>query len=165
MEDSTAKAGTTTQASEPTQGNEERTFTQAELDQIVKNRVYEERKKFENYSELKAKADEYDQLKEAEKTELQKAQEMAAKAEEELTQYKAAEELRQVRTKVATETGVPVELLTGENEEACKEQASAILSFANTKGYPTIKDGGEVKNTVGKLSTSQQFAEWAKENL
>ena len=164
MADSTAQAGTTTQATEPTQGNEERTFTQAELDKIVQSRVYEERKKLGNYDELKAKADELDQLKEASKTELQKAQDRAAKAEKDLADLKAAEALRESRAKVSAETGVPSELLTGENEEACKEQAKKILEFAKTKGYPTVRDGGEVKN-VGKPSTAQQFAEWAKENL
>lgn len=164
MADSTAQAGTNTQATEPTQGNEERTFTQSELDKIVQSRVYEERKKLENYDELKKKADELDQLKEASKTELQRAQDRAAKAEKDLADLKAAEALRESRAKVSAETGVPSELLTGEDEEACKEQAKKILEFAKTKGYPTVRDGGEVKN-VGKPSTAQQFAEWAKENL
>lgn len=164
MADSTAQAGTNTQVTEPTQGNEERTFTQSELDKIVQSRVYEERKKLGNYDELKAKADELDQLKEASKSELQKAQDRAAKAEKDLADLKAAEALRESRAKVSAETGVPSELLTGENEEACKEQAKKILEFAKTKGYPTVRDGGEVKN-VGKPSTAQQFAEWAKENL
>ena len=164
MADSTAQAGTNTQATEPTQGNEGRTFTQAELDKIVQNRVYEERKKLADYDDLKAKADELDQLKEANNTELQEAQDRAAKAEKDLADLKAAEALRESRAKVSAETGVPSELLTGENEEACKEQAKKILEFAKTKGYPTVRDGGEVKN-VGKPSTAQQFAEWAKENL
>lgn len=163
MADSTAQAGTI-QETEPTQGNEGRTFTQAELDKIVQSRVYEERKKLADYDDLKAKADELDQLKEANKTELQKAQDRAAKAEKDLADLKAAEALRESRAKVSAETGVPSELLTGENEEACKEQAKKILEFAKTKGYPTVRDGGEVKN-VGKPSTAQQFAEWAKENL
>lgn len=164
MADSTAQAGTSTQVTEPTQGNEGRTFTQAELDKIVQSRVYEERKKLADYDDLKAKADELDQLKDANKTELQKAQDRAAKAEKDLADLKAAEALRESRAKVSAETGVPSELLTGENEEACKEQAKKILEFAKTKGYPTVRDGGEVKN-VGKPSTAQQFAEWAKENL
>lgn len=161
--DSTATAGNN-QATEPTQGHEEKTFTQAELDKIVQNRVYEERKKLADYEDLKAKADELDQLKEANKTELQKAQDRAAKAEKDLAEFKAAEEIRKAKAKVAAETGVPSELLAGENEEAFKAHAKAILEFAKTKGYPTVKDGGEVKS-VGKPTTRQQFAEWAKENL
>lgn len=162
-EDSTAKAGTI-QETEPTQGKEEKTFTQAELDKIVQNRVFEERKKLENYDELKTKADELDRLKEASKTELQKAQDRAAKAEKELTEFKAAEALREAKAKVSAETGVPSELLAGENEEAFRTHAKAILEFAKAKGYPKVKDGGEVKN-VGKPTTRQQFAEWAKDNL
>lgn len=163
MADSTAQAGTT-QETETTQVKAEKTFTQAELDSIVKSRLYEEKQKFGNYDELKKKAERLDQLEEASKTELQKAQDKAAKAEAELQQYKKAEELREIKAKVSTKTGVPSELLTGENEEACEAQAKAILEFAKTKGYPVIKDGGET-GQVGKPSTRDQFAEWAKAQL
>lgn len=161
--DSTAQAGTN-QETDTTQVQAERTFTQAELDSIVKSRLYEEKKKLGDYEELKAKAEELDQIREANKSELQKAQDRAAKAEKDLAELKAAEALREVKAKVSAKTGVPSELLTGENEEACEAQAKKILDFAKSQGYPTIRDGGEVKN-VGKPSTREQFAEWAKENL
>ena len=71
-------------------------------------------------------------------------------------------EIKAMREKVAAETGVPANLITGATEEECKAQAGAILNFAKPQGYPTVKDGGEVNN-VGKPSTKQQFAEWANE--
>ena len=142
----------------------EKTFNQAELDTIISDRLKREREKFADYEALKEKAAKLDALEEASKTELQKATERAEKLESELTQMKKAEEIRQIRDKVATSTGVPANLLSGETEEACTEQAKAIMSFKSSASYPTIKDGGEPLNTV-KGSTRQQFAEWANEAL
>ena len=144
----------------PKGGAEEKTFTQAELDAIVSDRLKRERAKYEGFDELKAKADELDALKEANKTELQKATEKAQALEAELATMKKADELRSLREKVAKEKGVPVELLHGESEETCTAEADGILNFAKASGgYPSVKDGGEVTNTT-KPSTRQQFAEW-----
>ena len=105
-----------------------------------------------------------DEIEEASKTELQKATERAEKLESELTQLRRAEEIRQIRDKVASTTGVPATLLSGETEESCIEQAKAIMDFKSSNGYPTVKDAGEIQNTV-KGSTRQQFADWANEAL
>ena len=138
----------------------EKTFNQSELDAIISDRLKREREKYADYDALKEKATRLDEIEEASKTELQKATERAEKLESELTQMKKAEEIRQIRDKVATATGVPANLLSGETEEACTEQAKAILSFKTGSSYPAIKDGGELQNSV-KGSTRQQFAEWA----
>lgn len=128
-----------------TEQPEGKTFTQEELNNIVEERLNRERKKYEGFEDYKAKAEQLDQIEEANKTELQKATERAEKLEAELTSLKNAESLRKIREKVATETGVPVGLLTAETEEACTEQANAILAFAQPKtSYPSLKDGGEV---------------------
>lgn len=127
---------------------EEKTFTQAELDAIVSDRLKRERSKYEGYDELKAKAAKLDELEEASKTELQKATERAQALESELNGLKKAESIRDIRDKVATETGVPAALLHGEDEESCKAEAASILTFAKANGgYPRVKDGGEVTNT------------------
>ena len=143
----------------------EKTFTQAELDTIISDRLRREREKYSDYDALKEKATKLDEIEEASKTELQKATERAEKLETELSQMKRAEEIRQIRDKVATETGVPSNLLSGETEETCAEQAKAIMEFkmANS-GYPNVKDAGELQNTI-KGSTRQQFANWANEAL
>ena len=87
----------------------------------------------------------------------------AASLREELDGMKKAESVRLVREKVAKENKIPVELLTGETEEVCAQQASSILEFAKPS-YPKIKDGGEV-NSASKSTTREQFAAWAQENL
>lgn len=139
-------------------GEETKTFTQADVDKIVGDRLQRERSKYSDYEALKEKADKYDEVVESEKTELQKAMEKAEALEAELSSMKKAEAIREIKTKVATETGIPAHLLTGETEEACREQAEAIKAFAKP-AYPVIKDGGEVQNVKGQ-STRDQFAEW-----
>jgi hypothetical protein len=138
----------------------EKTFSQAELDAIIGDRLKRERDKYSDYEALKEKATRFDEIEEASKTELQKATERAKKLQSELDQMKRADEIRTVREKVANEYGVPINLLSGESEEICTEQAKAILEFKQSTPYPQIKDGGEIQNTV-KGSTRQQFADWA----
>ena len=142
-----------------TQEQQEAKFTQADLDRIVKDRLTREREKYGDYDALKAKADKFDEIEEASKTELQKATEKAKALQDELDAFKKAESLRMMREKVAHDTGVPVNLLTAESEDACKEQAKQILEFSRPSGYPQVKDGGEVR-TSGKKSTRDSFAEW-----
>lgn len=142
-----------------TQEQQEAKFTQADLDRIVKDRLTREREKYGDYDALKAKADKFDEIEEASKTELQKATEKAKALQDELDAFKKAESLRTMREKVAHDTGVPVNLLTAESEDACKEQAKQILEFSRPSGYPQVKDGGEVR-TSGKKSTRDSFAEW-----
>ena len=156
-ETTTAQAGNETQST-----SEDKTFTQAEVNKIVQERVLKEKAKYEGFADLKEKAAKFDALEEQSKTELRKAQEKADKLQKELDGIKTEKALSEMRSKVATDTGVPAELLTGENEEACVAQAQAILSFASTKGYPSVRDGGETLN-VGKPSVSQQFANWFNE--
>lgn len=137
---------------------EQKTFTQDELNAIVSDRVKREREKHADYASLKEKADRLDQLEEASKSEIQKMTEKADRLQQELDQIKQAEVIREMRSKVSKETGIPENLLTGSTEEECKEQAEAIKAFAKPT-YPTIRDGGEVAGTSG-ASTAQQFAEW-----
>lgn len=136
----------------------ERTFTQAEMNAIISDRLTRERSKYADYDDLKAKAAQFDAAQEAGKTELQKANEKAAKLQEQLDTLTRANTLRELRSKVAAATGVPAELLSGDTEESCTAQAQAILKFAQP-GYPSVRDGGEVRNKPTG-STRQQFADW-----
>ena len=81
-------------------GKPERTFTQDDLDKAVSERVNREKAKlakFADYDDLKAKAEQFDQLTAAQKTaeqraadDLAKAQKAAADALAEAVRYKAA---------------------------------------------------------------------------
>ena len=144
-----------------TETEESKTFTQDEVNAIVTKRLAQEKAKYEGFDEMKAKAEEYDKLEEANKSELQKASERVASLEAELNSMRKADEVRTLRDKVAKDTGIPANLLTGETEEECIEQANNIKAFANPS-YPTVKDAGEVHGT-SKADTRTQFANWASE--
>jgi hypothetical protein len=161
MEDNTSNNGQNANNNEQnTNETPVKTFTQAELDHIVESRVAEERRKADA---LREKAAKFDEMEEANKSELQKAQEKAAGLEAKLKALEEAETIRTTREKVAKETGVPADLLTGNDEETCKKQAQSILDFSKSNGYPVLKDGGEPQKT-GKPSTRQQFADWLGNN-
>lgn len=143
----------------------EKTFTQAELDGIVNDRLKRERQKYEGFEDLKAKAAKYDELEEASKSELQKVTEKAEKLQAELDSIRKTQSLKEMRERVAKEAGVPaasMSLITGETEEACKEQAKTIISMLVPGTYPTVPDRGEVNN-VGKASAREQFGQWASQ--
>ena len=155
---------TVNQENNNTNGTETKTFTQADLDRIVQEGVNRERAKYEGFEELKAKAQKFDEQEEANKTELQKAQERATELEEKLKKREHEDSIREMKKKVAEEMKIPADLLTGETEEACMEQAKAIMSFATSQGYPSVKDGGE-SNPSTKKTARDSFKEWADQNF
>lgn len=138
---------------------EERTFTQAELNAIVQNRIKEVSAKYENYEELKEKAQRFDEQVEASKSDLQKATERAESLQAELTAMKTAEQVRLAREEVASTTGIPANLLNGSTKEECEAQAQAILEWVKPNGYPKVTDGGEAIGNY-KKSTRDLFKEW-----
>jgi SMC interacting uncharacterized protein involved in chromosome segregation len=148
---------------ENTENTQERTFTQAEVDRIIKDRLERDHAKYSDYEELKEKASKYDEFEEASKSELEKATEKAKKLQSELDTLKKANKVRDIRSSVASEMGVPVELLSGDDEDSCKAQAEAILKFAKPS-YPNVKDGGETTRTSSG-STRDQFAKWMESTL
>lgn len=141
---------------------EVKTFTQAEVDAIVKERLDRQNKKFADYDTLKEKASKYDEFEEKNKSELEKANERANALQAELDSIKKASELKEMRTKIATENNVPINLLTGTTEEECNEQVKNIKGYLSANGVQvTVKDGGEVSR-VGKSDPGAVFENWAK---
>lgn len=149
---------------EQTAQQPERTFTQDEMNAIIKDRLSREREKYADYESLKEKAQKYDAAEEAGKTELQRAQEKAQALQSQLDALLQADTVRKIREKVSQETGVPVNVLSGDTEESCKAQADAILAFAKP-GYPAVRDAGEVSKSSGSGKTRDQFASWFEGNL
>lgn len=133
---------------EEQQSEDARTFTQADLDRIVERRLSKERAKFADYDALKSAADELAQIREGEKTELQKAMERAEAAEKRA----AAAEFESLRSKVAATKGVPAAALTGTTEEELAAAADVLLSWrdqnapkeapAEPKKTPAPSSGG-----------------------
>ena len=136
-----------------------KTFTQADVDRIVGERLYDAKKKYGDYEELKAKAAQFDEFQEKNKTELEKANEKTAKLEKELEDLKKQGTIAEARAKVSKDTGVPVECLLGEDEETCKAQAEAILKFAKPSGYPGAKK--DTPNHTSSSSNNDAMREFA----
>ena len=148
--------------SEPDPEPAPKTFTQEDVNRIVANRVA----KYADYEELKEKAGKFDAAEEANKSELQKAQEKAAALQSQVDSMKKAEQVRKIRDEVSQETGVPASLLTGETKEECETQASAINAYkGNSSGYPQVKDGGEPQAPTSKKATRDQFADWLNQSM
>lgn len=78
------------------------------------------------------KARQFDALEEANKTELQKAQEALEAANRRATDAEAA----RLRSDIARTKGVPVELLTATDEDTLAAQADALLAFRGNQPAP-----------------------------
>lgn len=156
---------TVNQENNQAEEQQERTFTQAELESVLADRMKRIREKYADYDQLKEKAGRLDQIEEASKTELQKAREKAAGLQKELDELRTAASRREMRDRIASELGVPASLLTADTEDGCKEQAQGILDFAkqSTSGtYPNVRDAGEVHGNIN-TTPKQSFATWANE--
>ena len=120
---------------------EPRTFTQAEVNSIVADRLTRERAKYADYDDLKTKAQQFDTTK------------------AELDALNAANTQRDMRARVAASTGVPVELLTADTEEACTAQAQAALKFAKKEpGYPIVKCAGNAETNASAFGSEPSAA-------
>lgn len=139
--------------------NQEKTFTQEEVNKMISERVSREKAKFADYEQLKEKAGKYDQTVESGKSDLEKAIARAEQAEKKLNDMEKAEFARTIRAKVAKEMGVPENALSGSDEDTCKAQAQAMLDFFKPDSYPQVKDGGE-NNKQGKKTTADEFGDW-----
>lgn len=132
---------------------------------MIGDRVSREREKYANYEELKAKAEKYDEAQEASKTELQKAEERANDLQAKYDAMIKAENVRKIREQISQETGVPASLLNADTEDACKEQAKAILAFKGVTTYPSVKDKGEATKLPSNAKTRDQFADWFNKSV
>ena len=125
------------------ESNEEKTFTQAQLDEIVKERLARERGRYADYEELAEKAKAYDDAKEADASELQKATTRAEKAESELKAYAEKEKQSALVKKVMEENKVDAKyasLLTATDENGLNEQAKLLAEkFAESVPSDTGK--------------------------
>lgn len=145
-----------------TGGNQEKTFSQAEVNEIINQRLERERGKYADYEALREKAEKYDQAQEAAKTELQKAQDVAADYKAKLDAKEKELAATRAREKVSGETGVPQNLLTADTEEACKAQAEKLLAW---RGGARSVPNRSVDHLLGsktsdkKTDTEAAFAE------
>jgi hypothetical protein len=136
MPDNTEQVENTAQAG--------KTFTQAEMDAIIGDRLARERAKYADYSEIKAKAAKYDEAEEANKTELQKAVEERDALKSQLDALQAEKAHAAAVAKAATEHGVDAALLARMSGDVDENALFLKQQLANAPKYGAVPDGGEV---------------------
>ncbi|MDN5725166.1 MAG: DUF4355 domain-containing protein [Propionibacteriales bacterium] len=132
--------------------------SQADLDRIVEARLARERAKYTGFDDYKSKAEQFDELQEANKTELEKATARAEKAETELNETRSL----QVRTEVASAKGLPAELagrLAGNTREELEADADKIAAL-----IAAPRSGGTVGAELGK-PRDKNSGDWLRNAL
>lgn len=152
------------QGNEPPSGGE-RTFSQSEVNRIVEDRLRREQAKYADYDDLKAKADKFDEQEEANKSELQKANEANQKLASQLAEQKHSG----LVANACLKHGIPAEfadLVTGDDEESIDKTAEKVAKLVSTQGQPPASgrirhplDGeGNQPGGHGSMSIREQIA-------
>lgn len=140
--------------------------TQEQFDKAIGGRIYEIKKQYSDYDELKAKASKFEELEEANKSDLQKLTERAEKAESELQTLKQEHQLTRWQREVANECELPlstVELLRGSSKDEILQSARQIKESMHSKHAPVgISDTSKGKNAVS--SSKETFKDWIEGN-
>lgn len=158
----TANAGETTStegAENPTIEGSERTFTQEEVNRLVGKARKEASHKNENYEMYKSAYEELEQIKESNKSELQKAQDRAAKLETQLKTMKHNEDVQGWKREIAETTGVPADVLRGNTREEIEAHAQALQSAFAKPSAPIVGSDGKFSNAQRGKSKVELFAE------
>ena len=132
-------------------GNQPKTFTQEQVDRIVQERLARAKSTPPaDYEDLKAKAAKYDELEEAQKSDLQKANDATARAQAEAADWKAKFEQAQAEreraalvTKMAAQYQVNAGTLArmaGDVEDNAKYLQGVESS---RQKFGDVRDGGE----------------------
>jgi hypothetical protein len=155
-----AAAGTPTSASTGTEisGNAKdadkgKTFTQADVDKLITDRLTRERKKYEGFDELKAKAAKFDELESSNKTELEKAEARAKVAEDKvavLTAQITARDVEILKKEALVAVGLPTTLwqrVAGSTAEEITADVAELQKIAG--GTTTAKPGTTIGTKTG----------------
>lgn len=119
--------------------DEGKTFTQADVDRIVQERLAKEKGKYADYDELKAKAAKVDELETSKKSDLDKLTEQI----EGLKRSQADTEARALRAEVATAKGLnaaQAKRLAGTTREELEADADEII-----EAFPVSKESDSTK--------------------
>ena len=114
--------------------DEGKTFTQADVDRIVQERLAKEKGKYADYDELKAKAAKVDELETSKKSDLDKLTEQI----EGLKKSQTETEARALRAEVATAKGLnaaQAKRLAGTTREELEADADEII-----EAFPVSKE-------------------------
>jgi antitoxin component of RelBE/YafQ-DinJ toxin-antitoxin module len=159
----TAKAGSESPENRP--AGDSQTFTQEQVNSLVGQARAQTRAKYAKFDEYKAAYEKLQEIEESSKSDLEKAQARAARAEAELGAIKAEQEVSLLRSQVANEKGVPADLLTARTEEELNAQAEKLLNYAEQKKRPPVVNSDGFAPTTGGAKTTRDVFAQALENL
>lgn len=128
----------------------EKTFTQAELNRLIDERLTRERAKYADYADLKKAADQWKAHEDAQKTELEKLQAQIADWQNRATQAETARKQTLVKSSVMAEAGkqgVPADRL----EAAYKLLNVTDLKLEADDAIPNLSEA------VARLLTDNPF--------
>lgn len=128
--------------------------TQEEFDERVKARLRRERERvmseYSDYEDIKAAA--ADSAKKLDEQGRRiKELEAAADAREQ------ADAVRELRGKVSKETGVPAELIVGDDEESMTAFAQSVADYAKKPAAASVKGAGKFSNGAKADSDMDKF--------
>lgn len=133
------------------EGDEPKSFTQEQVNEIVESRLAKERGKYKDYDELKAKAAKWQEAEDASKSEVDKLREANAALQKQIDDAAAAKQQAEWVSEVAKAKDVPAELLRGstkEELEAHADQLHAVL-HPGSKGAQVSHQTGEPSHQKG----------------
>lgn len=133
----------TEQVENSTQAAAEKTFTQAEMDAIIGERLGRLKAKYADYDELKTKATAYDEAAEASKSELQKAVEERDALKARLDKLEADKAHADAVAKAASEHGVDMALLSRMSGDVEENALFLKQQMGSLPKHGTIPDNGE----------------------
>lgn len=123
--------------------------TQDDLNRVIGERIQRERSKFADYYDFKAKAERFDEIEEANKTEQQRIAERAESAERERDEART----EALRLRVAAKHAISDEdadlFLTGTDEESLTKQAERLAARESSQPRAprpnAAQDGSDVR--------------------
>lgn len=130
--------------------------SQEELDRIIGARLDRERRRFADYDDLKAKAEKFDAAEQANKSELERAQERAEKAEKQAAEFEA----QSLKASVAADKGVPASSLSGSTKEELEQSADALIAWRDEQRKQTKPDHRRLRSgsSGGEQATGKERA-------
>lgn len=158
MSDTVIETGNTPKVEEAENSpieSSERMFTQEQVNKLVGEARRKATNKNENYELYKQAYEELEAIKQANKSELERAQEKASKLEAELGELKHAQEIQRITNDIALEMGVPADVLRGNSEEEIRKHAETLqATFVKAPAPHLVKNGTFATSEEGKTKAS-----------
>jgi hypothetical protein len=150
MPDSTPPAADHTEPASQPEPEPAKTFTQAELEKIVGERLARERAKYGDYDDLKAKAAKFDSLEQKNKSDLEREREAREAAEKKAADAMAAANARLIRAEVIAAAAA-----------AGAVDTDAVVALL-AEGAVTVADDGTVTGAEEAVKALLEAKPWLK---